>query len=199
MHYKKFFPSLLLILIIINSCDISKQVSELKTFSKCDFRLYTVEDIHLAGINIEEYNDYTDLNLLDIAKISSALAKGELPIDFTLNVQVKNPNATTAALNKMDWILFIDNIEILNGTHEQRTEIPANGGVKKLPLKIKADLNEVLTGKSAEAISNFAFNIAGEGNKPTNVLLKVKPTINAGGIPIVYPGYINVRNEFTSE
>ncbi len=190
---------LLLFVSLLTSCDISKQISEMTTFSKCDFRLYTVENLNLAGINIQEYKSYTDLNLLDIAKISSAMSKGTLPLTFTLNVQVKNLNPTTAALNKMEWILFIDDIEILNGVSEQRVEIPPNGGISNLPLQINADLMKVLTQESAEAISNFAFNLAGQGNQPTRLMLKIKPTVMVGNMPVTYPGYISVKNEFTSE
>lgn len=198
MAYKRVIQ-LSLIILLFSGCDITKQVNELKTFSKCDFRLYTVENINLAGINIEDYKSYNDLNLLDVAKISSALAKGNMPLSFTLNVQVKNPNPTPAALNKMEWILFIDDIELLDGVSEQRVEVPANGGISNLPLDIKADLKKVLTGESGEALSNLAFNLTGQGNRPSNVMLKIKPTVYAGGIPIVYPGYISVKNEFTSE
>lgn len=197
MTYKKLIISLLTIF-LINGCDLSRQISEMTAFSKCDFRLYTVEGMELSGVGIQNIKTYSDLSLLEIAKIGSAFAKGVVPLSFTLNVQVKNPNSATAAMNNMEWILFIDDIEILEGKSEQRTEIPPNGGIANIPLQISADLMKVLTVESAEAISNFAFNLTGQGNRPTRIMLKIKPTIMVGGIPITYPGYISVRNEFTS-
>jgi len=190
---------LILILIILGSCDISRQLNEIKTFAKCDFRLYTIEDIKLAGVDIQQYKSYNEMNLLDIAVIGSSASKGILPLTFTLNVQVKNPNSTPAAINKMDWILFIDDIEILDGISNQRMEIPANGRISNLPLQINADLMKVLTKESVEAISNFAFNLSGQGKRPSNITLKIKPSIMVGNTPVNYPGYISVKNEFTSD
>ncbi len=198
MSYKRLLY-IALIILLLGSCDISRQIYEMTTFSKCDFRLYTVEDMKLAGVNIQQYKSYTDLSFLDITAISTSLAKGKLPLTFTLNVQVKNPNPTTAALNKMDWILFIDEIEILQGVSDQRAEIPPNGGVSNLPLQINADLMKVLSGESGEAVSNFAFNLSGQGNRPSRIMLKIKPSIMVGNTPVSYPGYISVKNEFTSQ
>ena len=197
MTYKRLIQ-LVLVILVANSCDLSRQISEMTAFSKCDFRLHTVENLKLSGVDIQNIKTYSDLNLLDIARISTSFAKGAVPLTFTLNVQIKNPNSATAAMNKMEWILFIDDIEMLQGTSEQRTEIPPNGGISTLPLQINADLMKVLTVESAEAISNFAFNLAGQGNRPSRIMLKIKPTIMVGSIPITYPGYISVRNEFTS-
>jgi len=198
VNYKNIIR-ILSIILLLSACDISRQINEMNTFAKCDFRLHTIEDVRLAGVDIQQYKSYTDLKFLDIAAISSALAKGKLPLTFILNVQIKNPNPTTAALNKMEWILFIDEIEILNGISNQRAEIPPNDGVSNLPIEINADLMEVLSGESGEAVSNFAFNLSGNGNQPSRVMLKVKPTIMVGNTPVSYPGYISVRNEFTSQ
>ena len=198
MNYKGIL-TVVLIITVLGSCDISRQVNEMKTFAKCDFRLHTIEDIKLAGVDIQQYNSYTELNFLDIALIGSSASKGALPLTFTLNVQARNPNSTPAAINKMDWILFIDEIEILDGVSTQRMEIPANGGVSDLPLQINADLMKVLTGESAEAISNLAFNLSGQGKRPSNITLKIKPTIMVGKTAISYPAYISVKNEFTSD
>jgi len=198
MSVKRVFQ-IVIIFLLLGSCDISKQISEMSTFAKCDFRLHTIENIELANIDIQQYKSYSDLNFLDIAAISLAVTKGALPLEFTLNVQGKNPNPKTAALNKMEWILFIDDIQIIEGVTDQRAEVPANGGVSTLPLNINANLLEVLSGESAEAVSNLAFNLAGQGNRPSRIMMKIKPSIMVGNNPVSYPGYISVKNEFTSE
>jgi hypothetical protein len=43
---------------------------------------------------------------------------------------------------------------------------------------------------------NFGLNLAGSGNRPSRMTLKVKPTIMVGTTPISYPGYLSVTNEF---
>jgi len=121
------------------------------------------------------------------------------PLNFTLNVEVKNPNPGTAGLTKLDWILFIDDIQMVSGVNEQRVQIPGNGGTGTIPLTIGVNLKEVLKGKSGDAIANFGLNLAGAGNKPTRITLKAKPTIMVGSQYIAYPGYLTVQNEFTSK
>jgi hypothetical protein len=157
-----------------------------------------INNITLAGINVQNMQNYEQLGFLDVAKLTTAIASNNLPLSFTVDVQGKNPNQGTAAMNRFDWILFVDDIEMTRGVINDRVEIPANGGVATLPLSISVNLMELLTGESGDALLNFGFNMAGAGNKPTRILVKAKPTVYIGGTPIEYPGYINIRTEFTS-
>ncbi len=185
--------------IAFSACDILDQARQVAMLSKCEFRLSSVDQLKLAGVNIQQVKKLSDLSLLEAAKITTAAVSGSsLPLNFTLNVEVKNPNAGTAGLTKLDWILFIDDIQMVSGVNEQRVQIPGNGGTGTIPLTIGVNLKEVLKGKSGDAIANFGLNLAGAGNKPTRITLKAKPTIMVGSQYIAYPGYLTVQNEFTS-
>ena len=196
----KFIKAIIVQLLVLamSSCNVLQQASEISRLSKCEFRLYTVEDVTLAGINFQHIDSYDDLDLMDVLKISSAVANGSLPLLFSLNVQARNPNSGVAAMNRMDWVLYIDDIEITQGLVNERIEIPPDGGVTTIPVGIHLDLMEVLTGESADAVINFALNLAGTGNRPTRIMLKAKPTIYVSGQAIEYPGYIKIKTEFTS-
>ena len=85
--------------------------------AKCDFRLKTIENTNLAGVNIQHIQKLSDLNFIDAARISAAMAGKELPLTFTLNVEARNPNASQASIQRIDWILLIDDIEMANGTN----------------------------------------------------------------------------------
>jgi len=183
------------LIIVGSSCN---QLKEVTTLSKCQFKLASIQEIQLAGVNIQNLTDFSQLNLQNAAKITAAVADGRLPLSFTLNVDVKNPNITKASLNSLDWILIIDDIEMLNGTVNQKFEVAPSGGITTVPVKMEMDLKQILKGKSGEALLNFGFNLVGAGNKPTRITLKAKPSIMIGGRTIQYPGYINIRNEFTS-
>ncbi len=183
------------LIIVGSSCN---QLKEVTTLSKCQFKLASIQEIQLAGVNIQNLTDFSQLNLQNAAKITAAVADGRLPLSFTLNVDVKNPNITKASLNSLDWILIIDDIEMLNGTVNQKFEVAPSGGITTVPVKMEMDLKQILKGKSGEALLNFGFNLVGAGNKPTRITLKAKPSIMIGGRAIQYPGYINIRNEFTS-
>ena len=185
-------------LLLLGGCEILEQAGQVANLVRCEFRLKSVDQLRLAGVNIQQVNSLSDLTFMDAARITAAATGGNLPLNFTLNVETKNPNSTTAGLNRLDWILFIDNIEMVSGTNEQNIQIPANGGTSIIPLTIGINLKEALKGKSGDAIANFGLNLAGAGNKPTRITLKAKPSIMVNGRSIAYPGYLTVENEFTS-
>lgn len=195
MKLKTIFLFIILIFIQI-SC---RTLKELRTLSNCEFRLSAIENPSLAGVSIFDKRRFSDLNLRDAGKIITSLTKGELPLIFTLNVEVKNPNPKLAALNQLEWIAFIDDIEIFSGTMAERVEIPPYNGISPIPLNIKTDLMEVLSKSSRQAILNFGFNLADMGKKPTRVTLKVKPAIMIGKKLLKYPGYIKVNKDFNSD
>ncbi|HNS16746.1 MAG TPA: hypothetical protein PKH94_10465 [Bacteroidales bacterium] len=185
--------------LFFSSCGLFEQVGQMATLAKCDFRLKSVQQLTLAGVNIQEIKSISDLGLIDAGIITAALAGGQLPLNFTLNIEAKNPNDQLAAMNRLDWILFIDDIEMLQGVMSEKIQIPGNGGVSVIPLKMNMDLKKVLSGKSAETIINFGFNLAGLGGEPTRITVKAKPTIMVGSREIVYPGYISITTRFGNE
>lgn len=184
--------------IFLQSCGVSTQIDEAKRFVKCEFRLQTIKDLEVAGVKIQNIKKISDLSIKKAAKITSALADKTMPLTFTLNVEAKNPNSETAALNELEWILLIDDREIVNGKITERIEIPGNR-VTVFPVNINADLKKVFAGETKETLFKLIFNLVGEGDEPTHITLKVKPTIVIAGIDIKYPGYISVQKEFTSE
>ena len=185
------------LMLSFNSCQLLQQAQKMGNLSKCDFRLQSVNQLSLAGINVQAIHKLSDLSFMDAGKLTAAVATGNLPLDFMLNVEAKNPNPSPAGLTKMDWILLIDDIEMTRGTVNQQITIPANNGTSVIPMKMHIDLKQALSGKSADAILNFGMNLSGAGNKPTRFTMKLQPTINISSFPITYPGFITVGCEFS--
>ncbi len=195
----RFLTFFLVAGMIFTACDVLNQVQQMATLAKCEFRLSSVDQLRLAGVNIQQVKQLSDLKVMDAAKITTAaISGGSLPLNFTLNVEAKNPNSAIAGLNRLEWTLLIDDIEMVSGVNDNRVQIPANGGTAVIPLTIGVDLKQALKGKSADAIANFGLNLAGAGNKPTRITLKAKPYISVGSQTIAYPGVLTVQNEFTS-
>ena len=178
------------------SCDVMQQVSQMNNLTKCDFRLESVQHLNLAGVNVQNVKKVSDLNMLDAANLAAAISSQKFPLDLTLNIEAKNPNTAAAGMSQIDWILLIDDIEMTRGILDQQITIPENNGTAIIPMNMHIDLQQALSGKSAEAVINFGMNLAGAGNKPTRFTLQMKPTITVGGFPIAYPGYLNVKTEF---
>ena len=186
---------ILLAAIAENSCNFLKEIS---TLGKCEFRVTTLEDPEIAGVDVSQIRSFTDLSFVDMGIISASFLKGDLPLSFTLNVEARNPNPAMAALNGLEYLAFIDDVEVARGNLDSRIEIPANGGVTTIPLRLNTDLIDILKKDSRQALVNFGLNLADAGNRPTRVSIKVKPTILVGAMEINYPGYFTVKHDFTS-
>jgi len=184
----------LFVLLSFASCGVVKQIQQATNFGKCEFKLNDIRDVRLAGVLVQDKNAVTDLNIGDGIRLTAALASGgALPLTFNLNVEAHNPNNQTAGLNKLEWILLIDDIEMINGVNEMPLTIPAQSSVV-IPLSMNIDLRKAMTGKSGQALMNFAFNLSGANGKPTRIKLKAKPTIMFGNLQVAYPGYITITN-----
>lgn len=186
------------VMLFMSSCDVLQQVSQMANLTRCQFRLTEVQQLTLSGINIQNIKKTSDLNIMDYGKLINAVATNNFPLDFVLNLEAKNPNPSPAGMNKLEWILFIDDIEMTRGNLNRQISIQGNNGVSVIPLNMHFDLKKVLANKSADAIVNFAMNLAGAGNQPTRFMLKVKPTINVGGVDLAYPDFINVKTSFVN-
>lgn len=184
---------------LINNCGLLRQIKEMNAFTQCEFKFKNIGNATLAGVNIQNIKSYSSLKLSDIGKLTYAFTKNNLPLSFTLNLIVKNPNQTSAAMNNLAWILFIDDIEVASGTSNMRIEIPPNNGQAIYPIDITSDLKQVLSSKSLKAVVNFGLNLVDKGGKTTRVLIKIKPSIMIGNKTITYPGYISVTEEYSSD
>lgn len=166
------------------------------SLTQCQFRLSSVNQVSLSGIPLQGGTSFSDINPMDLLKLRSSFSTQTLPLEFTVNVEAKNPNSSPAGMNRMEWILFIDGNRMTSGVLEKQVEIPANGGAGDFPLVMNLNLFEALSGKTFNSMVNLALNIAGEGTQPTHVTLQVKPSIMVGDQTLDYPDYITVNHDF---
>jgi hypothetical protein len=204
MKKKTFKPipntiSVIIISAMFWGCSVQQQVRQAKNLINCDFRILSIENVDLAGVQLQGMSSMQDLNLADAAMIIKAFTAPIFPLNFQLNLEGKNPNATTAGLNKLEYILFLDDVQLTAGRLDKPFLIPANNGIATIPLEVKLDLKQLLSGKSFDALTNFGFNIAGMRNKPSRITAKIKPTILIGKSSLTYPGYITIKTEYSGQ
>jgi len=195
----KRIVSIAIICMLLVSCKVLEQANEMKNFAKCEFRLKNIAEVTLAGVDITNVDQFSDLSFAEAGNISMTAMKGKLPLYFILNVEVRNPNEEKASMNRFLWDLFIDDILITSGKVIEDVKVPPGGGIAVLPVEIGVDLFEVLNGESADAVTNFAMNMTSSGGSPSRVKLRAKPTIYVGMTQVKYPGFITIEEEFVSE
>ncbi len=182
-------------IVILTSCSALK---ELISFTKCEFRMKSIESIRLAGVNLEGKSSINDFKLTDMAMLTQHAIRGTLPLDVLLYIEAKNPNQQSAAINKVEWIAYIDDMEMMTGFVNERIVIPANNGVGIIPLHIQFDMKKAAESSAGKAIANLALNLMNIGERESRFTIKIKPTILVGSFTLDYPGYINITKEFTS-
>ena len=196
-HQRININILLVILFALSSgCSVVHQATQMKNLANCDFRIESAQNLNLAGVYVENIRTWSDLSLLDAQKLLVAMAGSSVPLSMTLNIQAQNPNPDPAGMYKLEWILFIDDIQMAQGEFNQQVTIPGNGGMATIPVQLTFDLKQVLSGRSGKAIINFGLNLAGVGNTPTRIKARIKPSIMIGQTPLAYPGYITIKTEF---
>jgi hypothetical protein len=170
------------------SCQTLREVSSLKDVR---FRIDRTTNAQLSGIDLSSVESYDDLRGADVARLASSLAQGRLPLSFTLMVEAENPESNTvpARLTKMDWTLLLEETETINGTFDREVRL-APGAPTEVPVHVELDLVRFF-GENLQQLVSLATAVAGEG-PPTNVQLRVQPTINTALGPMKYPEPITV-------
>ncbi len=181
------------------SCKVMEQANEMKNFAKCEFRLKNIEAVTLAGVDVTNVDQFSDLSFPEASSISMEAMKGKMPLYFVLNVEVRNPNEEKASMNRFLWDLIIDDVLITKGKVIKDVKVPPAGGISVLPIEVAVDLFNVLSGESADAVLNFAMNLSGQGGQPSRVKLRAKPTIYIGMTEVKYPGFFTIEQVFVSE
>ena len=185
----------ILIILLAPGCSI---LSELTALTRCEFSFHSAVDPRVCGINITHRQSFSDFNLLDGQAIAASILRGSLPFEITANVEVMNPGSVTAAVNSLEWIAYIDDIQIANGVINRRVEVSPGGGKAMVPVVVQSDLFDYLEGDNPRTMLNFALNLVDAGNQPTRFSMKIKPSVLIGSQPLYYPGFFTITKEFSS-
>jgi hypothetical protein len=180
----------------MNSCGVKRQVTEMKAVVNCEFKYEGLRHATLAGVDVSKVTGIIDLDAGDESTLFTALTFGKLPLDVTVDVGVRNPTQSIATMNRLEWILLIDDVEVGTGAVTDRIVLAPGGGTATVPIRFSTELLTLLSGKSGDAVITFGLNLAGTADKPSRITVKVKPTIIVGEHAIHYPGYITLNREF---
>jgi hypothetical protein len=180
--------------LLLSGCSI---ISELAALKKCEFRFHSVQEPVLCGIDVSQKRSWSDFSFLEGQAIALQLLKKTLPFDITINVEVRNPGKNMAAVNSIQWIVFLDELQVAQGAVEKRVEVPPSGGTNMIPIRIHTDLIDYLEGDNPRAMLNFALDMVNASDQGSQVTMKIKPSIMIGSQNVQYPDYFVITKEFT--
>ncbi len=176
----------------MSGCDVLKQVRQTYNFTQCTYDYNSLSNLTIAGINVSD-----GISLMETPKIL-ALFTGQqtkLPLDFTVNVDVANPNAEAAAMQGVHYILSIDDMEFTRGAIPGAVSVPAKGSTV-MPLAFSVDLASLLKSDSRNAVTGIVKNFIGVNDKASKVSLKLKPSFKIANRTVDAPAYIPVNFAF---
>ena len=182
--------------IMISLCYCS-YLKELTALKDCEFKVGTMENPMLAGVDISKIVTIKDYSLEQTGRIAKSILQGTLPLSFILNVEVRNPNQKNASLNKLEYQAFIDNTQMATGSMDEHIVIPAGGGIATIPLKVETDILDLLKKEPINTLLNYTLNLADDGKRPVRVSVKIKPWITIGSRDFEYPGYLTITQDFS--
>ena len=157
--------------------------------ANCDYKYHSISNLTISDMNVSN-----GLSALMIPKILSILSgnASSIPLDFTLNLDVKNPNAGAAAFQSMNYIISIDDVRFTTGDFRQPFHVDA-GETKALPMVIGVDIAELMKNNSRSAVENIVKNFLGLSDTASKVTVQLKPSFKVGEQVFTSPVYIPVH------
>ena len=181
------------VMLMLSGCTaLQNGLSSAYNLANCDYKYKSVSDITVSDINVS--NGLSPLMIPKVLSILSGSASS-IPMNFTLNLDVNNPNSGTAAFQAMSYIISIDDIQFTTGNLRQPFSVNA-GETKMLPMTIGFDIAELMKKNSGDAVLNIVKNILGLGNTSSKVTVQLKPSFKVGEQTFTSPVYIPVNFSF---
>lgn len=187
-------PVLILFISAHFQCSSLRQMEKLKN---CEFRIERIEGTNIDGIAIRKFQSVSDLGIMNAAKILQDLSKGSLTSEFSVIISVNNPNNSAALMEKFEYIVMLDENEVITGSLNDRIEIPANKSIE-FPLSASVNISKLIKQNSIGALMELANSLNKGSAVQNRVKIKIKPSIKIGKKTLKYPGFIEVKiNEWS--
>ena len=145
--------------------------------TQCKYAYSSLSNLTLSNVNL------SNPNVLTLLPAVTAILSGNassIPMGFTVNLDVTNPNKSEAILNGLEYVLKIDGVQFSTGSMSKSLNIAA-GGTQSMPLSLSFDIASLLKSDSKNAVQNVVKNFVGLGSDKSQVSLSIKPTIKVAG------------------
>jgi LEA14-like dessication related protein len=177
---------------ILTSCNVLQGGLSVYNLTNCNYKYESISDLKISGIDLSK-----GINPLAIPQILSILTgtASSIPLDFTVNIDVKNPNSGTAAFQALQYIVSVDDVQFTTGNFNRPFSVNA-GEAKILPMNISLDIAQLMKSNSRSSIENIVKNFLGISSEPSNVTIQLKPSFKVGEQLFSSPLYIPVSFSF---
>jgi hypothetical protein len=196
---RKIIFGLTIIVLMGSSC--VRQVNQMRRFGDCEFKYISTDSVVLAGIPMTKYSILDNLSLLNLKTILNMFVKGEAPLKFKIYLQAKNNRRMKAAINQMDWELYIEDIKAIEGVNTQRVVVPGRDSTT-FAVDMKMDVIKTLRIDNFNSMTDLMYSLLDVKKtgkkpvKPLRVKLMVRPSFKVGKKTYQYPRFIAVLKDY---
>lgn len=184
------------VILLFGGCDAVNKVKGAYQLSQSEYRYHSLDNIHIAGINL---GNSSSISLSKLASVATALAGGgstqNIPFNMILNMDVTNPNKNAAFLDALDYAILINEMEFVEGKMDIPIRIEA-GETKVVPIPISVDLKSVMNRYSQQRVASEMSSFLGITSNETSVTVKLWPKLTVGKTVIKSPSAIPVVFNF---
>ena len=181
------------VVVLLSACAIKK----MKAFSNCEFKLDKVNNVTVAGVNIDPTGK-RKLTLPDALAIAASLSQKKLPVSLDLNIDGKNPNNIDAKMVRFDWKIKVKDDEVLRGAVNNDITLSANSN-SVFDFKSDFDLFPAVEKYSMNELKEVLDNAFDSEGNPKDLKFFMKPYLSIGKVNIPYPGYIEITKYYKSK
>ena len=187
-------------LLACGSCStLTDMASVIANLQRLKFKIGSVRDFRLLGLDISGKSKLSDFSATDILKVAQSYNSKKLPVEFVVDVLAINPNdgtqgtrKTASTLTGLECRLLIDDKPTITGNIDNPIEIPGTGQESVIPLRLSLDLLEFFGGRRYEDLVTMALAIGGRDRSGTRISLDAQPTVSTPLGPITYPGRVTI-------
>lgn len=184
------------VIFALSGCDVLKQIGGAYNLSQCEYNYNSISNLQIAGINLGNGGSIPAAKLASIATILSGGGNFQnIPLSFSLNMDVKNPNPNAAFLNALDYSVIINDLEFTQG----KMDIPIRiepGQSQIVPLNMTIDLKNLMDRYSQPKVASTLNAFLGITPSPTTVKVNIWPKVMVGNTPIKSPAAIPIIFNF---
>jgi LEA14-like dessication related protein len=179
-------------MVVLTGCNVLQSGLSAFNLANCDYKYKSISNLKISGIDLSN-----GLSVLAIPQIVSILSgnASSIPLNFTINMDVKNPNSGVAAFQALQYIISVDDVQFTTGNFDQPFSVNA-GETKGLPMTIGLDIAQLMKSNSKSSIENIVKNFIGIGSEPSKVTVQLKPSFKVGEQLFSSPMYIPVSFSF---
>ena len=160
---------------------------ELAAMRQVEFRFDGISDAQIAGIHLEGLHSTDDVSVLDLGRLTLAVASKDVPLDLIVHVTGQNPatNNVTARMIALDWSYLVDERETVSGRLSERYVFPP-GQSTDVPVIVTFNMFRLFGGTRKDLL-NTALALAGQRSSRHTVTLRLIPSIDTPAGRLRYP------------